>query len=119
MKEKTYKTILVIVIGLLCLSFIFNSSLLVKISTVLGFLALIHVRMANMIEYLWQQIAKVLGWINSRVLLTLIYYLILLPTSLLSRLFIKENQIQRKKNSNSYYLDRDHNYTAEDMKNVW
>lgn len=36
---------------------------------------------------LWWRFAGVLGWINSRILLTLFFFLVLTPTGLLMRLF--------------------------------
>ena len=36
---------------------------------------------------LWMRIGDILGWINSRIILTIIYILVLIPISLIMRLF--------------------------------
>ena len=39
------------------------------------------------LHWLWMKIGAVLGWINTRILLTIIFYLIFMPVGLIMRLF--------------------------------
>ncbi len=67
----------------------------------------------------WMGIAKVLGFINSHIILGAIFFLILTPLALLRRLSKKDLLQLRKKASGSYFSDREHKYGAEDLKNPW
>ena len=55
----------------------------------------------------------------SKVLLTVVYIVVLLPLSFLSRVFGKKNGIRLKPGVNSYFVDRNFTYTKESMENVW
>lgn len=119
MKKDTPKTILVIVTGLLILSWIFKSALLWKIAAVLGAVSIFIPVIAKGIEWAWFKLALGLGWINSRILLSVIYFVFLLPIAWLSRLFTKDPLMLRAKSSNSTYVSREHHYIKKDLENIW
>ena len=69
----------------------------------------------------WHKLAELLGYINSRILLTLIFFIFLVPVAFLSRIF-SGNPLLLKKRPNaddSYFESRNHEYTSEDFENVW
>jgi len=117
--QDRYKSILVIVIGFLILSLFFNNLHLDKAAIVIGFLALLSSFFAKWIEWAWFKLALGLGWINSRILLTIIYFIFLLPIAFLSRLFTKDPLKLKSKNEKTIYTQRDHLYTKEDLQNIW
>ncbi|MGI6457697.1 MAG: SxtJ family membrane protein [bacterium] len=55
----------------------------------------------------WMKFAFVLGWINQRVILSLVYYLVFTPISLIQRM-IGRDPLERKPDSNqkTYWVDR-------------
>jgi hypothetical protein len=56
----------------------------------------------------WMKFAFVLGWVNSRILLSVIFVFLFIPTSLIMRIFGRdalERQFNRK--ASSYWVDRD------------
>lgn len=54
---------------------------------------------------LWMGLALALGWIMSRVLLTLLFYLVVTPLALMARLFKKEFlDLNYNKKRNSYWV---------------
>jgi uncharacterized protein involved in cysteine biosynthesis len=57
---------------------------------------------------LWMKLAFVLGWINTRILLILIFYLVFTPVGLLMRVLGKDH-LERKieKNKASYWKKRE------------
>jgi len=55
---------------------------------------------------LWMGIAGVLGYINSRILLTILYYLLLTPYGLISRLFGRDPLDRRGKSRETYWVKR-------------
>jgi ABC-type multidrug transport system fused ATPase/permease subunit len=71
------------------------------------------------IHLAWMMLAKVLGWINSRILLTILFFVILTPVALLARLFGKTSIKLTAANSKSSFMIRNHIYTKEDLINPW
>jgi hypothetical protein len=117
------KSILVIVIGFLTLSLIFRkkpeaSQVLFWIAFGVGFLSLLIPVTKDWILYVWDKIALVLGWINTRILLAVVFYVFLFPVSLLNRMFNK-NMLQLSRAKGSVYISRNHKYTREDLENTW
>ena len=53
----------------------------------------------------WMKLAHALGWINSRVLLGLLYYGVLTPLGVLMRLFGRD-PLRRRKAAASYWVSR-------------
>lgn len=70
---------------------------------------------------LWFGLSKLLGAISSRILLTIIFFIVVTPVGLFRR-FLKKDSLkihQFKKSTKSVMVDRDHLYTASDLKNTF
>lgn len=69
----------------------------------------------------WLGLSAVLGAINSRVLLTLVYYLVLTPIALLYRLTHRDPlSLKRADDSErSYWILRDHRFEPRDLERPW
>jgi hypothetical protein len=114
-----FKTILVIVTGLLALSFIFKIELLAKIAAVVGMLSIFIPLAAKAIEWIWLKLALALGWTNSKILLSIIYFGFLLPIALFSRVFTKDPLTLNGRRASSLFISRNHAYKKEDLNNIW
>lgn len=119
MQSDRYKTILVIVTGLLAIAWIFDIPLLGKIAVVIGAISIFVPAAARGIEWVWFKIALGLGWVNSRILLSVIYFVFLLPIAWLSRLFTKDPLALRKDKRATLFVTRDHLYTGKDLEDIW
>lgn len=119
-REKSVEAILVIVTGLLILSLIFNWHKVMIAAAVIGVLGVFSSFMAEKITWVWMKIAEVLGYINARILLSVIFFIFLFPLALLTRL-IKGNTLKLKKNEggDSYFDERNHTYEPKDIENLW
>jgi hypothetical protein len=124
--QDRFKTILVIVTGLLGISWYLASrgkqqasDILFKISFFIGLVSIFIPIAAKGIEWFWFKLALGLGWINSRILLSVIYFVVLLPIAWLSRLFTKDPLMLRRDNSTSMFVTRNHQYTKKDLENIW
>jgi len=97
-------------------------------------LQLINMINSNFFHYpaiFWFSLANLLGFITSKVLLTLIFSIVILPIGLSRRLFAKmikdpDNNnfdslrlLQWKKAANSVFKTRDHIYTKKDIINPY
>tara|TARA_B100001559_G_scaffold287977_1_gene265329 strand:+ start:757 stop:1167 length:411 start_codon:yes stop_codon:yes gene_type:complete len=69
------------------------------------------------IYILWMTFAVILGWVMTRVILSLVFYLIMTPIGLLTRLLGEDFLLLKKSNSESYWNNRDRNYeTSQDYE---
>jgi hypothetical protein len=118
-QSDTSKTILVIVTGLLALSLFLKVPALAFVSVGIGGISILFPYMAKGVEWLWFKLAFVLGWINTRILLSVVYFIFLLPISLVSRLFVKDPLQLKRKTSASIYTSRTHTYKKTDLENIW
>lgn len=120
-KEKNYETILAIVLGLLVIFLIGKAQhkWMVTVSVLLLLIGLFSPFLSSKIAWAWNKLSHVMGYVMSRVLLSIIFFVFLWPISLLARLS-KKDQLQLKKTgSDSYYINRDHQYKPEDLDNSW
>lgn len=117
-ENSKHSTILVIVLGLLVLSFIFKASTLVTVATIIGVVSLIFPIVGSWIEFVWFKLAEGLGWVNSRLILGIVFFVILFPIAFLYRL-VNSNTLKLRKGEKSLFESRDHTYTKEDFENMW
>ncbi len=76
--------------------------------------------LADWIARGWLAFAHVLGIVNSKIILTLIFFLFLTPLAFAYRLFHGDfMNIKRNPESDSYFTTRDHSYSAKDLENIW
>ncbi len=62
--------------------------------------------LARGFHVLWMRVATLLGWVNSRVLLGLMFYGVFAPYNLIGRLFGRDPLNRRKPSRDSYWLPR-------------
>lgn len=117
--QDRYKTLLVIVTGLLALSKIFNLPVLNNVALIVGLTTIFISAAARAIEWLWLRLAAGLGWINSRILLGVVFYGFLLPVAWFSRWFRKDALNLKRQNGSSVYHTRNYKYRKEDLENIW
>lgn len=72
----------------------------------------------KILHTLWMKLAETLGFISSHILLTLVWFLLLLPLSLFAR-FNKKLTIRLTPPDSSNFKTRNHTYTKEDLENPW
>ena len=120
-RPSSREVILVIVVGLLIVSRIFSIANLVLVAIVIGLLGALSSSLSDKMAWLWFKISDALGFIMSRFILTLIFFLILTPVALISRLLRKKDLLGKKIDSNisSYFETRDHKYNTSDLMDPW
>ena len=120
-RPQSREVILVIVLGLLIASRILAIDNLVYVAIVIGVLGAVSSFLSDKISWLWFKVSDALGYIMSRFILTLIFFLILTPVALISRL-LRNKDFMRKKidgNLSSYFEIRNHEYNPGDLMDPW
>ena len=131
-KQDKDKSLLVIVVGFLVLFSIFTY---LKVDTILwgsfkviyffyialgvGVLSLVSNTIGDLIIKGWFKIATVLGFINTRIVLGLVFFIFLTPFAFLQKLLVRKNYLSLKDTDDTVYSTRNHEYKPEDFDNVW
>lgn len=117
-REKVYSTIVGLCVGLFIFYFLYEIEWFLYVIPALLFLSLVWKWAAEKIAWLWLKFGEGLGWINSKILLGVIFFIVLTPMALLRNLF-KKDELKLKRDSGSTFHERNHTYTAKDLKNPW
>lgn len=125
MKESNSKILLVIIAGFLIIStYLELRTAHIAVAKTLRYIA-VGIGVASFfpplekaIVWIWDKIAMVLGWINTKIILSLVFFIFLTPFALLSRIFSK-NALQLKKSGNTTFVERNHKYDKKDLENIW
>ena len=117
-KTKDVEAILAICTGLAIVFYLTDIKLFLIIAIVLGLATLLSKIVTAFIAGIWYKIAAILLIINSNLMLTLLFFLVLTPIALIARIFKKDDlQLKKKKgNDESYFNTRNHLFKREDLK---
>lgn len=116
-----YKANLAIATGFLALYFIFGRrDWLLIIALTVGALTLLIPALARWISFGWFKLAEGLGYVNSRILLSLVFFVFLLPVALLYRLANRNPlSLRNSRQTDSMFVERNHVFSPKDMDNIW
>lgn len=89
-REKNLETVLAILTALVVVYLLTAVRPFLFAAAILGLIGLLANRIAGRITRLWLKLSEILGLISSRLLLLAIFFVFLLPTAMLSRLFSKK-----------------------------
>ena len=85
---------------------------------VIALIGLLSPWLAAKIEWLWIKLAWILGYVNGKILLTLVFFLVLTPVAWLSKISGNKNFMLNRR-TDSYFTTRDHKYVKEDLEEMW
>ena len=120
LSKKTINFILIcILIG--ALLFIFQINYLYYFfPTALLIFGLLFSRFAHLILFIWEKIGHVLGFINSKIILSVIYFFIITPYSLIyKRKGKSQYQNQLGKHEITMFKERKHTFGKSDFEKSW
>lgn len=113
------KAQLTMVTGFATLYFIFDSVWLLYIAVGIGLISLIIPPAGRALVWGYLKIGHAMGWVNSRILLSAVYFLFLLPISLIFKVNTKNPLQLKNKGEDSLWRERNHQYEAKDLDNIW
>jgi hypothetical protein len=117
-KVKQKETIIAIISGLVIIGWFAKVPILFPIAGAVGLIGLLSDYLTEKIHWLWMKIAHIMGFVMSKVILSIVFFLYLTPIAFLSKLG-RKNILQLKRSDKSYYAERNHQYKKEDLENVW
>jgi hypothetical protein len=114
------ETITVIAAFLLLLDLLLHQRILVIVSLTLLITGLFVKPLAHMIARLWLGFSNLLGIFNSKVILTILFFVVLTPLALMYRLTTRNPlRLKRDVQSKTYFDDRDHTFCRADLEKMW
>ena len=77
--------------------------------------------LATLIAQLWLKLSHLMGAVMSRLLMSLVFFLVLLPLALLRRVLTRRDELRLKRRADgaSYYTEETKAYTASDLQFPW
>lgn len=122
-REKELEVMLTICVGILIVYFATGQQYrwLITIAIVMGVVGAFSKFLAAKIALAWMKLGEAMGFVMSKLILTIIFFGFLFPLATLSRFFNRgQDALQlKRKTSGSYYHERQHTYTAKDLENTW
>ena len=123
-RKKVIEAILTIAAALLLIHYFLifkydeHNQYLVPIALGLMLVGLLSKWLSAKIIWLWFKLAEVMGYVMSRVILSIVFFLFLFPLAVIYRLFNKD-ALKLQNNRDSTYSARNHTYSAADLENPW
>jgi hypothetical protein len=117
--EQNLRTLIVLATGILVLFLVFHKPWLSWIALGVLVIAAFSDWLSAKVAWLWLKFAEVLGKVNSRVLLSLVFFVFLVPLALVRRLFVRNALDLTPPASGTLFHERNHRYTAQDLENPW
>ncbi len=117
-REKKLESVLIIAAGFIVFFFIFKIKIFLLVALLVAIFGAMSKLFTDGLTWIWFKLSEVLGWLNARILLSIVFFIFLFPMALLMKAFGKSS-IQLKKDKKSYYFERDVTYKPEDLENVW
>lgn len=115
--KQTLETAMVFALVAISVGVYKNLLFLFYVAGALLLIALIVPYMLKPLAYLWFGLSKILGWVISRIILSVIYYVLVTPVGLIRRVIGADSLLLKcfGKNKKTAFKDRKHVFKAEDL----
>jgi hydrogenase/urease accessory protein HupE len=117
-RHKELETILVLVLALGLFYWFNKKSYLLIVAFIIGLSGLFIPIAAKAIHWLWMKLSEGLGFVMTKIVLTLVFVIIVIPLGWASKKMGKSS-VNLKPGGNSYFRERNHTCSKEDLENTW
>lgn len=117
-KIRIKDTCLVIASGLLVFWLLYKVDLLIYVAIAVGVIGAFIPFLAKWLDWAWYKLAEGMGWVMSKVILSIVFFVFLFPIAQIAKLSRKDS-LQLKRRNSTYWTSRDHQYAARDLDNAW
>ena len=118
-KSNPSLTILTIVFGLLVFNYFLNKDVIFYCCLLLSGIGVFSNKISIIIENIWFKLSFILSQIIPNILLSLIFFLILTPLSLLSKLFDSKTDFNAKNNRNTMFKTQNKSFDKNSFERAW
>lgn len=117
--SKPQQTLLIIIAGMILCWFVFKWKGFLFIAAGLLLISFVSPYLTQKIHWLWMKLGEGLGYINSRIILTIVFFLILTPIAFVIKLMGKLTMKIKDKGYKTLFEEKNHQYTKADLENMW
>ena len=117
--NQSIKTILVILLGLVGFYIINKSIYILYAALVVGIISLVSQKACNYIHLAWMFFPKILSYIVPNIIMSLIFFLMLTPLSLLQKLVKKNKSVMLSNSSNSTFIITNKKIEQTNFEKPW
>ena len=118
-KTEPLKTVLVISVGLTLVYLLTKWNWAIYASLIIGLSGTFSSFLRKNIDWLWMKLSWLLSLIIPNIILAAVFYFLLFPLSVLSKLFGKNDPLNLNNSSESNYLDKNKDFTKASFENLW
>lgn len=119
MKQESTLTALTVTIGLLAVYLFTGNERLVQVVFILGVLLVLFSWVRERLHDFWMFLTKILGYVMPNILLSLIFYLVVTPLGLFTRLIKVKSQLMLKDDNESFFVKTGATITKKSFQNPW
>jgi len=120
MMKSNPKNSVITIVALLLIGFLYTDQyIIVWLALSLLLLNLLSTRFTTAIDFFWSKIIWVLGLIMPKIILTIIFFLILTPIALLSRIFGKKDILKLKNRYQRLCVDSNNQIHKSYFEKLW
>jgi hypothetical protein len=116
--DSSKDSLLVISIGFLAFYLFFSWGWAVYVALSIGLIAIFSPYLSQKVAWLWMLLSKILSYIMPNILLSLVFFLLLLPLSLLYRIF-HQDPLRLLNRYDSNFIEVNKSYTKESFEKIW
>lgn len=118
-KNNPIKTVLTIVVGLTIIYMITKLQWTIIAALTVGFTSLMSKQICRWVDFVWRKLAWILSLIIPNILLSIIYYFLLFPISLLAKLFGKKDPLCLKNEQTSMFVSVNKKFGKRSFEIIW
>jgi len=118
-KSNPIHTMLVITVGFILLYFIFKWKWFLLIAFLFGITGIFSPYLSKQIDFLWMKLASILSFIIPNIILGIIFYIILFPLALISKLFGNKDPLKINYKGESMYRVTEKQFSQKSFENPW
>ena len=118
-KSNPSLTVLTIVFGLLFFNYFLENEIIFHVSLLLSGIGVLSQKLSVIIENIWFRVSFILSQIVPNILLSLIFFLILTPIALLSKLFNSQTNFNLKNNHKTTFIIQNKSFDKNSFKRSW
>jgi hypothetical protein len=117
--NKPVETMLVLAMGCLLLNVVFHWKAALWLSFAFGGVGIFSGYLSERIAWVWMRLARMLGWISNGVLLSVVFWVVVVPVALFRRILKKDRMNWFDKSATSNFTERNHLFQKEDLEKTW
>jgi len=119
-RQKSIETCLVLTVAFVILYYFFRNENLLCIAIFFGLVGLLFPWLAEKISLIWLKFSETLGAVISKILLSFIFIIFLIPISILYKIAKRnDNLLNLKKHDASYWVAAAKEFPKENFKKIW